>query len=117
MRASCFNLKPINSVAHRIVHRSHQGVLTRGDSHSWCDRPIAVSAILGVVAECMVDGEWRMVDARAPFESEKRTHNRVIEILLRVCMQIDIRLAVHTSRSLIRLARWRRLAADHIRNP
>src|SRR5260370_35146561 len=28
--------------AHRIVYRTRQGVLTRGDSHSWCDLPVPI---------------------------------------------------------------------------
>jgi hypothetical protein len=103
--------------AHRIVHRSHEGVLTRGDSHSWCDLPVPSRAILGVVTEYLCDGEWRPLDASAAFNRERPRGIRTLEILLRVCMQIDIRLAVRTSRSLIRLARWRRLVASHIRNP
>jgi hypothetical protein len=103
--------------AHRIVHRSREGVLTRGDSHSWCDLPVPSSAILGVVTEYLLDGDWHPLDGAA-FNRERPMRIRTLEILLRVCMLIDIRLAVRTSRSLIRLARWRRrLIAHHIRTP
>lgn len=94
--------------AHRIVYRSRQGVLTRGDSHSWCDLPVPVSAILGVVSESLVDGEWRLLDDSVPFDCEMRKRSRMIETLLRVCLRIDIRLARHASRILMWLARWRR---------
>ena len=94
--------------AHRIVHRSRQGVLTRGDSHSWCDLPVPVSAILGVVSERLVNGEWHVFDDSVPFECERRKRSRIIETLLLVCLQIDIRLARRASRSLMWLARWRR---------
>jgi hypothetical protein len=93
--------------AHRIVHRSRQGVLTRGDSHSWCDLPVPVSAILGVVSERLVNGQWLLFDDSVPFESERRTRRRIIEALLLACLQIDIRLARRASRGLMSLARWR----------
>jgi hypothetical protein len=94
--------------AHRIVHRSRQGVLTRGDSHSWCDLPVPISAILGVVSERLVNGEWHPFDDSAPFECDRRKRSWIIETLLLVCLLIDIRLARRASRSLMWLARWRR---------
>lgn len=103
--------------AHRIVHRSREGVLTRGDGHSWCDLPVPSCAILGVVTEYLLDGEWRALESAA-FNRERPNRERVHEILLRICMQIDIRLAVRASRGLIRLSRWRHhLVAEHIRTP
>jgi hypothetical protein len=94
--------------AHRIVHRSRQGVLTRGDSHSWCDLPVPVSAILGLVSERLVDGEWHPFDGSVLLDCEMTKRSRIIETLLLMCLQIDIRLARRASRSLMWLARWRR---------
>ena len=94
--------------AHRIVHRTRQDVLTRGDSHSWCDLPMPVNAILGVVSERLVNGEWHLFGETAPSECERRKRSRIIETLLLVCLQIDIRLARRAWRSLMWLARWRR---------
>jgi len=94
--------------AHRIVGRTRQGVLTRGDNHSRCDLPMPANAILGVVSERMVNGQWLLFDERVPFESDRRTRYRIIESLLFVCLQIDIRLAQRASRSLMWLGRWRR---------
>jgi hypothetical protein len=94
--------------AHRIVHRTRQGVLTRGDSHSWCDLPVPVNAILGVVSERLMNGEWHLFGETAPSECERRKRSRIIETLLLVCLQIDIRLARRASRSLMWLVRWRR---------
>lgn len=91
--------------AHRIVYRSRESVLTRGDSHSWCDLPVPMSAILGVVSERLVNGEWHLFDGSVPFECERRKRSRIIETLLRVCLRIDIRLARHASRILMWLAR------------
>jgi hypothetical protein len=82
--------------------------LTRGDSHSWCDLPVPVSAILGVVAERQVNGKWHLFDDSVPFECDKRKRSRIIETLLLVCLQIDIRLARRASKFLLWLARWRR---------
>jgi hypothetical protein len=94
--------------AHRIVHRTRHGVLTRGDSQSWCDLPVPVSAVLGVVSGRMVNGQWHPFDDRVSFEPPKSAHRQIIETLLLVCLQIDIRLARWASRALMRLARWRR---------
>lgn len=94
--------------AHRIVHRTRQDVLTRGDSHSWCDLPMPVNAILGVVSERLVNGEWHLFGETAPSEWERRKRGRIIETLLLMCLQIDIRLARRAWRSLMWLARWRR---------
>jgi hypothetical protein len=94
--------------AHRIVYRSPQGVLTRGDTHSWCDLPVPVGAILGIVSERLVDGEWRLFDDSVPFDCEMRKRSRRVETLLRVCMRFDIRLARRVSKILMWLARWRR---------
>jgi hypothetical protein len=102
-------------IAHRIVYRSRHGVLTRGDSQSWCDLPVPASAILGVVSACLVDGEWRLLGDSVPFDCERRKRNRMIEALLRVCLRIDLGLAQRASRMLMRLARWRqRLVPKHV---
>jgi hypothetical protein len=101
--------------AHRIVYRSREGVLTRGDSHTWCDLPVAVGTILGVVSEYVVDGEWRIFDESFPHDCEMKNRNRMIETLLRVCLRIDLGLAQRASRMLMRLARWRqRLVPKHV---
>jgi hypothetical protein len=101
--------------AHRIVYRGRQGVLTRGDSHSWCDLPVPINAILGVVSEFLAHGEWHMFGDSVPFDSEIRRRNRMIETFLRTCLRIDIRLARRASRSLMWLARWRRrLIAERV---
>jgi hypothetical protein len=102
-------------IAHRIVYCSREGVLTRGDSQTWCDLPVPASAILGVVSACLVDGEWRLLDDRVPFDCERRNRDRMIETLLRVCLRIDLGLAQRASRMLMRLARWRqRLVPKHV---
>jgi hypothetical protein len=103
--------------AHRIVHRSRQGVLTRGDSHSWCDQPVPVSAILGVVSERQVNGEWHLFDDSVLFECDKRKRSRIIETLLLVCLQMDIRLARRASKFLLWLARWRRRLVQSLSQP
>ena len=103
--------------AHRIVHRSRQGVLTRGDCHSWCDLPVPVSAILGVVSERQVNGKWHVFDDSVPFECEKRKRSWIIETLLLVCLQIDIRLARRASKFLLWLARWRRRLVRSLSQP
>jgi hypothetical protein len=94
--------------AHRIVYRSGQSVLTRGDNHSWCDLPLRTGAIIGVVSEYLAEGEWRLFDGSAPFEHELGKRRRFLEFLLRACLRIDIRLAQRASRMLMLLARWRR---------
>lgn len=69
---------------------------------------VLVGAILGVVSEYQVDGEWRQLDGRVPFDGEMSNRNRMIESLLRVCLQIHIRLARCVSRIIVGLAHWRR---------
>lgn len=95
--------------AHRIVYRTRQGVLTRGDTHVWCDLPVPEGVILGVVSECFLDGKWRAFDETVRFDCDRRTRHRMIETVLRGCMQIDIRLAHNVSRIFMWLARRRRL--------
>ena len=94
--------------AHRVIFRGRQGALTRGDNHSWCDVPVASRAILGVVTQYLLNGEWCPLDERAAFEHERTKGKPALEVLLRLCMQIDIRLARYASRALMRLARWQR---------
>ena len=93
---------------HRVIFRSRQGVLTRGDNHSWCDLPVPSSAVLGVVTQYLSHGEWRQLDDHPGFEHEGTVGKPVLETLLRLCMQIDIRMARHVARALSRAARWRR---------
>jgi hypothetical protein len=94
--------------AHRIVRRTRHGVLTRGDSQSWCDLPVPIRAILGVVLERMVNGKWFSFDDRTEFKYARDTRHQLIDALLGVCMQLDIRIALRVSRGMMRLARWRR---------
>jgi hypothetical protein len=100
--------------AHRIVYRSRHGILTRGDSRSLCDLPVPFDAVLGVVTEYLLDGEWRPLQNDLQFDCERRRRSRVAEMLLRRCLQIDIRLARQIGRILVQLARWRRLAAESV---
>ena len=95
--------------AHRIVYRSRQGALTRGDTHVWCDLPVPVDVILGVVSECFLDGKWCPFDETLRFDCDRRLRHRMIETLLRGCMQIDTRLARNVSRILMWLTRRRQL--------
>ena len=95
-------------LVHRVIFRSRQGVLTRGDNHSWCDLPVPSSAVLGVVTHYLSHGEWRPLDDHPGFEHEGTRGKSALEILLRLCMQIDIRMARHVARALARAARWRR---------
>jgi hypothetical protein len=103
--------------AHRIVYRSRQGVLTRGDTHVWCDLPVPVCVILGVVAERFLDGKWCPLSEALPFDCQRSTQHRMIETLLRGCMQVDIRLADKVWRILMWFARRRRLLFEQICPP
>lgn len=104
-------------IAHRLVYRTSHCVLTRGDNHSWCDLPVPVGAVLGVVTEWFINGEWqRFVDApeRLPAQPWR---SRALDIALRACMQIDIRLARHTLRMLMGLVRLhRRFTTEFLRH-
>jgi hypothetical protein len=94
--------------AHRIAYRTKQGVLTRGDNHSWCDLPMHVDAVLGLVTEWWINGEWQRF-AEAPQGSpEQPWRIRMVETAVRAGMHMDIRLARRISRALMRLARPRR---------
>jgi hypothetical protein len=101
--------------AHRIVYRSRHGVLTRGDNRSLCDLPVPFDAVLGVVTEYLLDGDWRPLQNDLQFDCERKRRSRAAEMLLRRCLQIDIRLARRIARILVQLARWRRLAAESVR--
>ena len=93
--------------AHRIISCSGQGALTRGDNRSWCDLPLPWRAILGLVTESQVDGVWRPLADHIALERQGQRGRRPVEILLRACLQIDIRLAQFVSRTLMVMARWR----------
>lgn len=93
--------------AHRIISCSGQGALTRGDSRSWCDLPLPWRAILGLVTERQVGGVWRPLADHIPLDHQGQGGRRTVEILLRACLQIDIRLAQFVSRTLMVMARWR----------
>ena len=102
-------------LAHRIIYRSRHGILTRGDSRSLCDLPIPFDTVLGVVTEYLLDGEWRPPQNGVRFDCERRRSSLVAEMVLRRCLQIDVRLARRVARILMQLARWRRLAAESVR--
>ena len=103
--------------AHRIAYRTKQGVLTRGDNHSWCDLPVPVDAVLGLITEWFINGEWqRFVDVPQAL-TERPRRIRALETAVRASMRIDIRIARHISRALMRLVRLRRtLAAEIFQN-
>jgi len=99
--------------AHRIAYRTKQGVLTRGDNHSWCDLPVPVDAVLGLVTEWFINGQWQRFVNVPQDLTEQPWKIRALEKAVRASMQIDIRLARHISRALMRLVRMRRnLAAE-----
>jgi hypothetical protein len=94
--------------AHRIAYRTKQGILTRGDNHLWCDLPMPVESVLGLVTQWWVNGEWQGF-ADVPQGSPKRPWRiRAMETAVRVGMHMDIRLASSISRVLMRLARLHR---------
>ena len=101
-------------LAHRIVYRSRHGVLTRGDSRSLCDLPVPFDAVLGIVTEYLMGGEWRPLQSGIRLDCKRRTRSRAAEMLLRRCMQIDIRLARRVARILMQLARLRRPATASV---
>jgi hypothetical protein len=91
--------------AHRIAYRTSQCVLTRGDNHAWSDLPMRAGAILGLVTECLINGQWqRFEDVPHGLPVQPWT-KRVLETAVRTCMLIDIRLALQTSRALMDLVR------------
>jgi hypothetical protein len=94
--------------AHRIAYRTMQGVLTRGDNHSWCDLPMPVDAVLGLVTEWCINGEWQRFAEVPQGSPEQPWRIRVVESAVRAGMHVDIRLASRISRALMRLARLRR---------
>jgi len=94
--------------AHRIAYRTKQGVLTRGDNHSWCDLPVPVDAVLGLVTEWWINGEWQRFAYALQGSPAQPWTIRVLETAVRAGMHVHIRLARHISRALMRLARLRR---------
>lgn len=103
--------------AHRIAYRTRQCVLTRGDNHSWCDLPVPASAVLGVVTEWLINGEWQRFADAPEGASVQPWRIRALELAVRAGMLIDIRLAQHTSSALMRLARLRRhLTTEFLRH-
>jgi hypothetical protein len=94
--------------AHRIAYRTKQGVLTRGDNHSWCDLPMPVDAVLGLVTESWINGEWQRFADIPQGSPEQPWRIRVVETAVRAGMHMDIRLARRISRALMLLARLRR---------
>jgi len=99
--------------AHRIAYRTKQGVLTRGDNNSWCDLPMPVDAVLGLVTEWWTNGEWHRFADVPQVSPEQPWRIRVVETAVRAGMHVDIRLARRISRALMRLARlWRNLRSE-----
>jgi hypothetical protein len=94
--------------AHRIAYRTKQGVLTRGDNHSWCDLPMPVDAVLGLVTEWWINGEWQRFAEVPQGSPEQPWRIRVAETAVRAGMHMDFRLARRISRALMCLARLRR---------
>ena len=89
--------------AHRIVCCTRQGALTRGDNRALCDLPVPTRAILGLVTESQLDGQWCPLADCASFPREKQRRRQSAEFLLRLSMRIDIRLARFLSRALMAL--------------
>jgi len=100
--------------AHRIAYRTKQGVLTRGDNHSWCDLPMPVDAVLGLVTEWWINGEWQRFADVPQGSPEQPWRIRVVETAVRAGMHMDMRLARRISRALMRLARLRRILRSGI---
>jgi hypothetical protein len=94
--------------AHRIVYRTQQGVLTRGDTHSLCDFPVPLDAILGAVTEWFIEGKWQGFGDAPTCICERSRSAWAAETLLRTCMRIDIGVARRVSRAFMRLVRVRR---------
>jgi hypothetical protein len=100
--------------AHRVAYRTKQGVLTRGDNHSWCDLPTPAGAVLGLVTEWWINDKWQRF-AEVPQRSPGQPWRiRVVETAVRAGMHLDIRLARHISRVLMRLVRLRRSLKSEI---
>jgi hypothetical protein len=94
--------------AHRIVCCTRQGALTRGDNRTLCDLPVPTRAILGLVTESQVDGQWCSLAECAGFSREKQRRRQSTEFVLRLSMRIDIRVARFLSRTLMALVLSRR---------
>jgi hypothetical protein len=93
--------------AHRVVYCTSQGVVTRGDNHSWCDLPVPIGAVLGVVTESFIGGEWHGFTDAPEGLPPQAWRSRALETAVRACMRIDIRLARHTLKALMSLVRFR----------
>jgi hypothetical protein len=100
--------------AHRIDYRTKQGVMTRGDNHSWCDLPMPMAAVLGLVTEWWINGEWQRFADVPQGSPEQPWRIRVVETVVRAGMHIDIRLARRIARALMSLARLRRILRSEI---
>jgi len=100
--------------AHRVAYRTKQGLLTRGDNHSWCDLPVPVHAVLGLVTEWWINGEWQRFADVPQGSPEQPWRIRVVETAVRAGMHMDMRLARRISRALMRLARLRRILRSGI---
>jgi len=103
--------------AHRIISRSRQGVLTRGDNRSWCDLPLPWPALLGLVTESRINGVWRRVHQHSSCERRSVGAGRSVDTLLRVSLKVDIRLARFASRTLMLVALWRHRLFRSKRSP
>src|SRR5262249_54371402 len=91
--------------AHRIAYRTKLGVLTRGDNRSWCDLPVSMDAILGLVIEWWVNGEWQRFASLSQAVPTQPWSIRALETMVRAGMHMDIGLARRISRALMRLTR------------
>jgi hypothetical protein len=103
--------------AHRIAYRTKQAVLTRGDNHSWCDLPVPVDAVIGIVTESCINGEWQRFADLPQGSPAQPWKIRALETVVRAGMQVDLRLAQSISRALMRLARLRRNLTSEISPP
>ena len=99
-------------LAHRVVCCTRQGFLTRGDNRSWCDLPVPFDDVLGAVKQRWTEGKWQDFHEDPHALSKRSRSARVAEAMLRACMRIDIRLARHSARALMHLARMRRRLLD-----
>lgn len=103
--------------AHRIAYRTKLGALTRGDNHSWCDLPVSMDAILGLVIEWWINGEWQRFADVSQGSPAQPWRIRALETVVRAGMHVDIGLARRISRVLMRLARLRRNLTSEISPP
>jgi hypothetical protein len=71
--------------------------------------PVPVDAVLGLVTEWFINGQWQRFVNVPQDLTEQPWKIRALEKAVRASMQIDIRLARHISRALMRLVRMRHI--------